>query len=125
MFLDLISHHRCARSDVRFGGIQHCQKLTPEYTKAAQSLSPLVDFYAVDCDADENKRLCAEQGIKGFPTIKVRIYPQSDMASAAYDDVRPGISHSLEGYQAQQRNTKESDQHRASSRGQMEKCQCV
>jgi len=48
----------------------HCQKLTPEYTKAAQSLSPLVDFYAVDCDADENKRLCAEQGIKGFPTIK-------------------------------------------------------
>ncbi|KAF8314685.1 thioredoxin-like protein, partial [Clavulina sp. PMI_390] len=48
----------------------HCQKLTPEFTKAAQSLSPLVDFYAVDCDADENKRLCAEQGIKGFPTIK-------------------------------------------------------
>jgi len=48
----------------------HCQKLTPEFTMAAQSLSPLVDFYAVDCDADENKRLCAEQGIKGYPTIK-------------------------------------------------------
>ncbi|KAF9512707.1 hypothetical protein BS47DRAFT_1394019 [Hydnum rufescens UP504] len=32
--------------------------------------SPLIDFYAVDCDADENKRLCAEQGVKGFPTIK-------------------------------------------------------
>ena len=51
--------------------LQHCQKLTPEFTKAAESLAPLIDFYAVDCDADENKRLCAEQGVKGFPTIKV------------------------------------------------------
>jgi len=48
----------------------HCQRLSPEYSKAAKSLSPLIDFYAVDCDAEDNKRLCAEQGIKGFPTIK-------------------------------------------------------
>ncbi|KAF8327799.1 thioredoxin-like protein [Cantharellus anzutake] len=48
----------------------HCKNLSPEYSKAAQSLSPLIDFYAVDCDADENKRLCAEQGVKGFPTVK-------------------------------------------------------
>jgi len=48
----------------------HCKNLTPEFTRAAQSLSPLVDFYAIDCDASENKQICAEQGIQGFPTIK-------------------------------------------------------
>jgi len=48
----------------------HCQKLTPEFIKAAESLAPLIPFYAVDCDAEENKRLCSEQGVKGFPTIK-------------------------------------------------------
>jgi len=48
----------------------HCKNLTPEYIKAAKSLDPLVPFYAVDCDAEENKQLCSEQGVKGFPTIK-------------------------------------------------------
>jgi protein disulfide-isomerase A6 len=48
----------------------HCKNLSPEYANAAESLSPLVPFYAIDCDADANKRLCAEQGIKGFPTVK-------------------------------------------------------
>ncbi|KAG8921314.1 hypothetical protein FRC02_000319 [Tulasnella sp. 418] len=49
----------------------HCQRLTPEYSKAAKSLDPIIPLYAVDCDANENKRLCSEQGVKGFPTIKV------------------------------------------------------
>lgn len=49
----------------------HCQKMVPEYSKAAGSLSPLVPFYAVDCDADTNKALCAQQEVQGFPTVKV------------------------------------------------------
>ncbi|KIM32824.1 hypothetical protein M408DRAFT_326552 [Serendipita vermifera MAFF 305830] len=48
----------------------HCKNLTPEYSKAAKSLAPLVPFYAVDCDEQKNKQLCGEQGIKGFPTVK-------------------------------------------------------
>jgi len=48
----------------------HCQRLTPEFERAARSLSPLVPFYAIDCDADENKPLCGSQGVQGFPTIK-------------------------------------------------------
>jgi protein disulfide-isomerase A6 len=48
----------------------HCKALGPEYTAAAQSLSPLIPFYAVDCDEASNKGLCAEYGVKGFPTIK-------------------------------------------------------
>ncbi|KAJ7636158.1 thioredoxin-like protein [Mycena polygramma] len=49
----------------------HCQRLVPEYSKAALGLHPLLPLYAVDCDAEKNKPLCAEQGVKGFPTIKV------------------------------------------------------
>ena len=51
----------------------HCQRLVPEMTKAASSMDPLVPFYAIDCDADANKQLCGSQGIKGFPTVKVRL----------------------------------------------------
>ena len=35
--------------------------MTPEYSKAAKSLAPLVPFYAVDCDEQKNKQLCGEQ----------------------------------------------------------------
>ena len=49
----------------------HCQKMAPEYSKAALGLYPLVPLYAVDCDAPKNKKLCADQGVKGFPTVKV------------------------------------------------------
>ncbi|KAJ7708692.1 thioredoxin-like protein, partial [Mycena rosella] len=49
----------------------HCQRMAPEYSKAALGLHPLLPLYAVDCDADKNKPLCAEQGVKGFPTVKL------------------------------------------------------
>ncbi|KAF8585428.1 hypothetical protein K439DRAFT_1632696 [Ramaria rubella] len=52
----------------------HCQKLVPELTRTADGLHPLVPVYAVDCDDEKNKRLCATQGVKGFPTIK--LYPE-------------------------------------------------
>ncbi|EIW75123.1 thioredoxin-like protein [Coniophora puteana RWD-64-598 SS2] len=48
----------------------HCQRMAPEYSKAADKLSPLIPLYAVDCDEQANKGLCAEQGIQGFPTVK-------------------------------------------------------
>ncbi|KAF6753396.1 disulfide isomerase [Ephemerocybe angulata] len=49
----------------------HCQRMVPEYSKAAESLHPLIPAYAVDCDEESNKRLCSEQGVKGFPTVKL------------------------------------------------------
>jgi protein disulfide-isomerase A6 len=45
--------------------------MVPEYSKAAAGLAPLVPLYAVDCDAAPNKPLCAEQGVQGFPTVKL------------------------------------------------------
>ncbi|WVR05653.1 protein disulfide-isomerase domain [Kwoniella sp. DSM 27419] len=58
----------------------HCKNLAPEYTSAASSLSPLIPFYAVDCDDQSNKPLCAEYGIKGFPTIKA--FPKAGKGAA-------------------------------------------
>ncbi|KAI9447083.1 hypothetical protein BJY52DRAFT_1156639 [Lactarius psammicola] len=47
----------------------HCKAMVPEYSKAALGLHPLIPLYAVDCD--ENRSLCAEQGVKGYPTVKL------------------------------------------------------
>ncbi|KAL0575917.1 hypothetical protein V5O48_006063 [Marasmius crinis-equi] len=65
----------------------HCQRMTPEFSKAAKNMSPLVPFYAIDCDDDKNKPLCAEQGVQGFPTVKV--FPRGkDLAPMVYQGER-------------------------------------
>jgi len=56
----------------------HCKNLVPEYEKAAKSFNGLVQFYAVDCDAEENKLLCGQQGVQGFPTVK--LFPRGSRA---------------------------------------------
>ncbi|GMK60113.1 hypothetical protein CspeluHIS016_0903300 [Cutaneotrichosporon spelunceum] len=58
----------------------HCKNMAPEYSSAASSLEPLIPFYAVDCDASQNKALCAEYGIQGFPTIKA--FPKAGKGAA-------------------------------------------
>merc|ERR1711939_626911 len=58
----------------------HCQRLAPEYEKAAKNLAGMVDFVAVDCDEDKNKPLCQEYGIRGFPTIKTFSSPSKATA---------------------------------------------
>ncbi|RKP07460.1 hypothetical protein THASP1DRAFT_30727 [Thamnocephalis sphaerospora] len=55
----------------------HCKQLAPAYAKAAKKVRDSVVMAAVDCDAAENKQLCGQQGIQGFPTIKV-YYPMQD-----------------------------------------------
>lgn len=49
----------------------HCQRLTPEYERAAATLDGVVKLAAIDCDADENKPVCGRYGIQGFPTLKL------------------------------------------------------
>ena len=47
----------------------HCQRLTPEYTKAAKALKGVVKIGAVN--ADEHKSLGGQYQVQGFPTIKI------------------------------------------------------
>ncbi|XP_019727151.1 protein disulfide-isomerase A6 [Hippocampus comes] len=47
----------------------HCQRLTPDWKKAATALKGIVKVGAVD--ADEHKSLGSQYGISGFPTIKI------------------------------------------------------
>ncbi|PIA14434.1 hypothetical protein COEREDRAFT_36432, partial [Coemansia reversa NRRL 1564] len=45
--------------------------LEPEYERAAKRTRGIAQFYAVDCDDDKNKALCARFNVEGFPTLKV------------------------------------------------------
>lgn len=49
----------------------HCQRLAPEYTRAAAKLGGVVKLAYVDCENAASKTLCGEFGIQGFPTIKL------------------------------------------------------
>lgn len=49
----------------------HCQRLAPEFHRAATNLDGIVKFANIDCDQDSNKGLCAQYQIQGFPTIKL------------------------------------------------------
>lgn len=49
----------------------HCQNLKPAYEKAAKNLQGFANVAAVNCDEDENKQLCGQQGVQGFPTLKI------------------------------------------------------
>lgn len=56
----------------------HCQRLKPEFMKAAKSAQGMVDFVAVNCDEDANKALCQRYKVQGFPTIKTFRPPPPD-----------------------------------------------
>jgi len=47
----------------------HCQKLVPEWEKAATNLKDIVPVGKVDCTVHQS--LCGQYGVSGYPTIKV------------------------------------------------------
>ncbi|GAB0100129.1 Protein disulfide-isomerase A6 homolog [Sergentomyia squamirostris] len=47
----------------------HCKSLVPEYQKLATALKGVIKVGAVN--ADEDKSLAGEYGVRGFPTIKI------------------------------------------------------
>ncbi|KAJ1752976.1 hypothetical protein LPJ78_001637 [Coemansia sp. RSA 989] len=49
----------------------HCQRLEPEYERAAARTRGIAKFYAVNCDEESNRALCARFNVQGFPTLKV------------------------------------------------------
>ncbi|KAL1631357.1 hypothetical protein SLS54_000116 [Diplodia seriata] len=65
----------------------HCQNLKPTYEKVAKSLAGLAKVAAIDCDDDVNKRLCAEMGVQGFPTLKI-VRPSKKPGKPAVEDYK-------------------------------------
>lgn len=61
----------------------YCQQLAPEYAKAAKKAGQYAQFAAVNCDEEKNKQFCAEQNIKGFPTIITYRPPKTFRANKA------------------------------------------
>ena len=67
----------------------HCKKLAPEYVKAAQVLKDEHNITLAQIDCTEDQELCMEQGIQGYPTLKVFKNGQSDPdAGKSYDGQR-------------------------------------
>ena len=51
----------------------HCKKLAPEFSSAAaklKSTTPSIPLAIVDC-IEGGKKTCENQGIKGYPTLKI------------------------------------------------------
>lgn len=50
----------------------HCQRLEPEYKKAALMLKEHgIRLANINCDEKENKEFCNDLGIRGYPTLKI------------------------------------------------------
>lgn len=63
----------------------HCQNLKPAYEKAAKNLDGLAKVAAINCDEDENKPLCGQFGVQGFPTLKI-VRPGAKKGKPAVED---------------------------------------
>lgn len=61
--------------------------MKPAYEKAAKNLAGLAKVAAVNCDDDLNKRLCAEMGVEGFPTLKI-VRPGKKPGKPTVEDYR-------------------------------------
>ncbi|KAF8888079.1 hypothetical protein BD779DRAFT_1525488 [Infundibulicybe gibba] len=67
----------------------HCQRMAPEYSKASLGLYPLIPTYAVDCDDDKNKRLCADQAsihysIPAWVAITPMVYDIAERTASGF-----------------------------------------
>ncbi|GLD69368.1 sulfhydryl oxidase 1-like protein [Lates japonicus] len=54
----------------------HCIAFSPIYKSLARDMKewkPAVDLAAIDCAAAENRVVCTDYSIKGYPTLKLHI----------------------------------------------------
>ena len=88
----------------------HCQKLAPEWEKAAKALKGVVKFGAVDLADEKNKALGSKYKVEGFPTIKIFTFnkksPPADyrgeraakpIATEAMNKVTAGVKNRIKG----------------------------
>lgn len=69
-FEDFIKEHPLVLAEFYAPWCGHCKHLAPEYVKAADELEDK-DIPLAQIDCTENQQLCQEQGIPGYPSLKV------------------------------------------------------
>ncbi|KAM8875588.1 sulfhydryl oxidase 1 [Spinachia spinachia] len=66
----------------------HCIAFSPLYKSLARDIKewkPAVDLAAIDCAAEENRKVCAAFGIRAYPTIKFfHAYSEADSKGQSY-----------------------------------------
>ncbi|XP_071343912.1 sulfhydryl oxidase 1 [Trachinotus anak] len=80
----------------------HCIAFSPVYKDLAIDIKewkPAVELAAIDCAAEENRKVCSSYGIRGYPTLKFfHAYSTAESAGKAFRDfprdVR-GLRHKL------------------------------
>lgn len=80
----------------------HCKRLSPTWDslRAKFSGKSNVNIVKVDCNSDENKQLCTEEEVEGFPTLflykdgkKISEYSGSRSLEDLYDFVSKHLVH--------------------------------
>ncbi|XP_028260221.1 sulfhydryl oxidase 1 [Parambassis ranga] len=68
----------------------HCIAFSPVYVSLARDIKewkPAVNLAAIDCAAEENRRVCTGYKIRGYPTIKFfHAYSKADSTGQAFKD---------------------------------------
>ena len=65
----------------------HCKALKPTWESLADKVKDKAIVAKVDCDNKANQKICSEEGIEGFPTLKA--FPTGDAAgSEVYEGER-------------------------------------
>uniref|UniRef100_A0A3Q1AXJ7 Sulfhydryl oxidase n=2 Tax=Amphiprion ocellaris TaxID=80972 RepID=A0A3Q1AXJ7_AMPOC len=68
----------------------HCIAFSPVYKSLARDIKewkPAVNLAAIDCAAEDNRKVCTNYRIRGYPTIKFfHAYSKADSAGLAFKD---------------------------------------
>ncbi|XP_040896863.1 sulfhydryl oxidase 1 [Toxotes jaculatrix] len=68
----------------------HCIAFSPVYRSLAEDIKewkPAVDLAAIDCAAEENRKVCTSYGIRGYPSIKFfHAYSKADSTGQTFRD---------------------------------------
>ena len=53
----------------------HCKNLAPTWTEMAEEINPDAEWEAqiVSVDCTQHKEVCSDNGVKGYPTLKLFI----------------------------------------------------
>uniref|UniRef100_A0A7N8XXZ5 Sulfhydryl oxidase n=1 Tax=Mastacembelus armatus TaxID=205130 RepID=A0A7N8XXZ5_9TELE len=76
----------------------HCIAFSPIFKSLARDIKewkPAVDLAAMDCAAEENRKVCISYGIRGYPSIKVKSHVRGVCAGPCFPRDVQGLRRSI------------------------------